>query len=226
MQRFFDILISGLLIAVLTPLLIPIIIFLKFSGEGEVFYLQERMGKGGNFFYLYKFATMLKNSPNMFTGTITVKDDPRILPAGRFLRNTKINELPQLLNIFMGHMSFIGPRPFTSETFGIYCSRTQNLIKQVRPGLSGIGSIIFRSEEEMLTNMTNPLSFYAECITPYKGLLEEWYVEHQSIGLYFYAIFVTAWVVVFPKSTIAWSIFSDLPKPPECLKGYLNHYKF
>ena len=107
MQRFFDIFFSGLALLVLSPLLIPIFIFLKLTGEGEVFYLQDRVGRDGNNFKLYKFATMLKNSPNMSTGTVTVKNDPRILPAGKFLRNTKINELPQLLNIFFGESILI-----------------------------------------------------------------------------------------------------------------------
>ena len=99
MQRLFDILLSGLALLVLSPLMVPIAIALRLTGEGEVLYFQDRVGKGGKIFKLYKFATMLKNSPTMGTGTVTVKNDPRILPMGRFLRKTKINELLQLLNI-------------------------------------------------------------------------------------------------------------------------------
>jgi lipopolysaccharide/colanic/teichoic acid biosynthesis glycosyltransferase len=97
MQRFFDVLFSGLALLVLSPLLIPIALVLRFSGEGEVFFMQARVGKDGTPFQLFKFATMLKNSPNLGTGTVTLKDDPRVLPVGKFLRKTKINELPQLL---------------------------------------------------------------------------------------------------------------------------------
>ena len=92
-------------------MLVPVAIVLRLTGEGEVFFLQERVGKDGKPFKLYKFATMLKNSPNMGTGTVTLKHDPRVLPVGRFLRKTKINELPQLLNILIGDMSVVGPRP-------------------------------------------------------------------------------------------------------------------
>jgi lipopolysaccharide/colanic/teichoic acid biosynthesis glycosyltransferase len=105
--------------------------------KGEVFFFQERIGKGGEKFKLIKFATMLKNSPNIGTGTVTMRGDSRVLPVGKILRKTKMNELPQLLNIFFGDMSVIGPRPLTTQTFGAYSEKTQGLITQVRPGLSG-----------------------------------------------------------------------------------------
>ena len=147
MIRFFDVLLSAIALFILLPLFLPITILLKSTGEGEVFFLQERIGKDGKKFMLFKFATMLKNSPNIGTATVTMKNDPRVLPVGRFLRKTKINELPQLLNIFFGDMSVIGPRPLTSEAFESYSDNTKYLIKKVRPGLSGIGSIVFRAEE-------------------------------------------------------------------------------
>ena len=90
---------------------------LRLTGEGQVFFLQHRVGKGGKTFKLHKFATMLKNSPNMATGTVTIKDDPRILPMGRILRTTKINEVPQLINVIKGEMSIVGPRPQTQRCF-------------------------------------------------------------------------------------------------------------
>ena len=102
MERFFDVLFSGFALLILSPLMIPIVIILRFSGEGEVFFLQDRIGKSHKVFKLFKFATMLKDSPNIGTGTITIKDDPRVLPFGKFLRKTKINELPQLINILFG----------------------------------------------------------------------------------------------------------------------------
>ena len=102
MQRFFDILFSSLAILVLSPLFIPVILILKFSGEGEVFYKQKRVGKSMKEFDLLKFATMLKDSENLGTRDITIANDPRILPFGKILRKTKINELPQLINILFG----------------------------------------------------------------------------------------------------------------------------
>ena len=189
MERFFDILFSGAALLTLSPILIPILIILKLTGEGEIFFLQERVGIRGRKFKLFKFATMLKNSPNIGTGTVTLKGDPRVLPVGRFLRKTKINELPQLLNIFLGDMSVIGPRPLTVETFEAYSNNTQNLIKQVRPGLSGIGSIIFRNEEEIMHGANASIDFYTNVIAPYKGELEEWFVSNKSLYIYFAANF-------------------------------------
>ena len=223
MERFFDILFSGLALLVLSALLVPIVIILKCSGEGEVFFLQERIGKDGKLFKLFKFATMLKDSPNLGTGTVTMRGDPRVLPVGKFLRKTKINELPQLLNIFFGDMSVIGPRPLTTQTFGSYSDSTQAVITQVRPGLSGVGSIIFRGEEDIMHGASASVDFYDNVIAPYKGALEEWFVSNKSLYIYFMAIFTTVWAVLFPKTKVAWTVFKGLPEPPEELKLALNY---
>jgi len=222
MDRFFDIVFSGIALLFLSPLLVPIVITLRFTGEGEVFFLQERIGKSGKKFKLFKFATMLKNSPNIGTGTVTMRGDPRVLPVGTFLRKTKINELPQLLNIFFGDMSVIGPRPLTMQTFGAYSESTQRLITQVRPGLSGVGSIIFRGEEEIMHGKKASIDFYANVIAPYKGALEEWFVSNKSLYIYFVAIIVTVYAVLIPNTKIAWRAFKDLPEPPTELKQALN----
>lgn len=220
--RFFDIFFSSLALLVLSPLLIPIVIILKFTGEGEIFYIQQRVGKDGKMFGLLKFATMLKDSPNMSMGTVTVKDDPRVLPFGKFLRKTKINELPQLINILKGDMSVIGPRPQTKRCFLAFPKDSQDSIIKVKPGLSGIGSIVFRDEESILDNPDiDRLKFYDDIIAPYKGELEQWYVKHQNLYTYFMLIFLTVWVVIFPKSKIYKKIFKDLPTPPDELKKWL-----
>ncbi|KRG58328.1 sugar transferase [Stenotrophomonas koreensis] len=213
MQRLLDIVFSGLALLVLSPLLVPIAIILRLTGEGEVFYVQQRIGRGGRMFGLYKFATMLKNSPSLGTGTVTVKNDPRVLPIGRFLRKTKINELPQLLNIFNGDMSIVGPRPQTKRCFDAFPASSQAAILTVRPGLSGIGSIVFRDEEELMHASAEPERFYDEVIMPYKGALEEWYVANQGLWTYLCCIFVTAWVVLVPGSTLFWRAFSGVPLP-------------
>ena len=149
MQRLLDIVFSASALLALSPLLVPAIVILRCTGEGEIFFCQNRVGRGGQMFGLFKFATMLKASPSIGTGTVTLKDDPRVLPFGQFLRKTKINELPQLLNILMGHMSIIGPRPQTQRCFDAFPKGSQNEIIKVRPGLSGIGSIVFRAEENI-----------------------------------------------------------------------------
>ena len=223
MDRFFDIFFSSLALFFLSPLLLPIILILKFSGEGEIFFLQDRVGKGGKVFKLYKFATMLKDSPFTGTGTITIKNDPRVLPFGKFLRKSKINELPQLLNILFGDMSIIGPRPLTKNNYDAYSNLSQRVISKVRPGLSGIGSIAFRGEEELMHEADTSENFYSEIIAPYKGSLEEWFVANKSLKIYFFSIFITAWVVIFPNSNILWKSFKSLPSPPAQLKNALNY---
>lgn len=219
MSRLFDLLLSAAALFVLSPLLLPVMIVLRLTGEGEVFFVQQRVGLNGRRFGLLKFATMLKNSPNMGTGTVTLKDDPRILPVGHFLRKTKINELPQLLNILAGDMSVIGPRPQAERCFSAFPPQVQEQIVKVRPGLSGIGSIVFRDEEQLLHGEQDQVAFYDQVIAPYKGELENWYIANQGIVVYFLLIFATVWVVLFPKSRIVWRMFRDLPGPPPELAG-------
>ena len=221
MQRSLDVVLALAALVVLAPLLVPVIVILRLTGEGEIFYVQQRVGLGGEFFGLLKFATMLKNSPNMGTGTVTVKNDPRILPVGRFLRGTKINELPQLLNVLLGHMSIVGPRPQTQRCFNGFPPKSQARIVQVRPGLSGVGSIIFRGEESMLEASRGAEGFYDDVIMPYKGLLEEWYVQNSGIATYLKCIVVTIWVVLLPHSQLPWRSFKGLPEPPNELRGFL-----
>jgi lipopolysaccharide/colanic/teichoic acid biosynthesis glycosyltransferase len=221
--RFFDILLSGIALVILSPLLIPIIFLLKFSGEGEIFFPQERVGKKREMFKLYKFATMLKDSPSTGTGTVTIKNDPRVLPVGVFLRKSKVNELPQLLNVFLGHMSLIGPRPQTPRCFDAFPIESQDIIVKIKPGLSGIGPIVFRGEEDILEGHSGTLDFYDNIIGPYKGNVEAWYVEKQNVIIYFSLIILTVWVVLLPNSGLIWRIFKDLPVPPSVLKKDLNY---
>lgn len=223
MQRLIDLALSALALALLLPLLLPIAIILRLTGEGEVFYFQERVGMSGRPIRLFKFATMLKNSPSLGSGTITIKNDPRILPVGRFLRKTKINELPQLLNVLFGDMSIIGPRPQTRRCFNAFPETSRRVIRQVRPGLSGVGSIIFRDEEELMHDRGDPGRYYDEVIAPYKGRLEEWYVERQGLGLYALLIGMTIWVVLVPGSRVAWKALKNLPEPPDDLRESLGY---
>lgn len=221
MQRFFDIFFSGIALVVFSPLFSILIVLLRFTGEREIFFLQERVGRDNRKIKLFKFVTMLKNSENIGTGTVTLHNDPRILPLGNFLRKTKINELPQLLNIFIGDMSLIGPRPQTQRCFDAFPAKSQLKIVTVRPGLSGIGSIIFRDEEELMDSHADADYFYDQIIMPYKGQLEEWYVENDSIFNYFKLIILTILTVLFPGSRLIWLMFKSLPRPPESLKVFL-----
>ena len=215
-KRVFDILSSSVALIILLPLLLPIIILLRLTSEGEVFYFQERIGMHNKPFKIFKFATMLKNSSKMKGGHITVKDDPRITFMGGFLRKSKINELPQLLNIFLGHISVVGPRPVMRVSFNSYPKEIQKVIYNVKPGLSGIGSIIFRDEESIITKVKNEggniWDFYKNKIYPHKGELEIWYQKNKSFTLDIKLIFITLWVIFFPNSSIYYKLFTDLPK--------------
>lgn len=203
----------------LLPVFIPIILILRFSGEGEVFFVQPRIGKAKKKFGLLKFATMLRDSPNLPGGDITAGNDPRVLPFGRFLRKTKINELPQLWNILKGDLSFVGPRPLTPGTFDYYSIDIQENLVSILPGLTGVGSIVFRDEEMMIKSSNkDPQLFYKQDIAPYKGRLEVWFSKNISIYLYFQLLILTIWVVIFPRSILIYSLFPQLPKKPSALK--------
>ncbi len=207
--------------------MIPIMIGLKLTGEGHIFYLQKRIGFKNKPFNIFKFATMLLDSPNMPGGIITLKKDPRITPMGGFLRKTKINELPQLFNILKGDMSFVGPRPVMQKSFEQYPPKVQSMIYNVTPGLTGIGSVIFRDEEELVTQIKksgrDPWKYYKNVIYPFKGEVEMWYQKHRSFKTDFFILFLTAWQIVFPKSELVFKIFKDLPKKSQKLElSYLE----
>jgi lipopolysaccharide/colanic/teichoic acid biosynthesis glycosyltransferase len=210
-----DIAISLLLLILLLPLFILIVISLRLTSEGQIFYFQKRIGQHQRYFKLWKFATMLKNSPNIGTGMITLRDDPRVTPLGKYLRKTKLNELPQIINVLLGDMSIIGPRPLVDATFATFPPNLKNRFYQMKPGITGIGSIIFRDEEKLISESSLPaLEYYRLHIAPYKGALELWYQEHASVSTDFLIIFLTTWQIFFPESRLVYKVFQDLPKAP------------
>jgi len=212
MQRVLDIVLSFCALLALSPLFVLVYCILKMTGEREAFFYQPRIGKDRKCFSIIKFATMLKDSPNTSTGTVTIKNDPRVLPVGKVLRKYKINELPQLINVINGTMSLIGPRPLTLQTFNYYPEETKPIICQVRPGLSGVGSIIFRDEESLMNNHIDAIKYYSETIAKEKAALEIWYVKNQSLSLYLKLIISTILVVVFPKSKWINHLIPNIPR--------------
>ena len=212
-KRIFDFTCSLVALIILSPFLIPVIILLRITGEGYIFYYRRRIGLHNKYFDIIKFATMLKNSPNMGTGSITLRNDPRVTPMGGFLRKTKLNELPQILNVLKGDMSIVGPRPLVDKTFNAYPEYIRKQVYNSKPGITGIGSIVFRDEEELISNATiPPHEFYEKVIAPYKGELELWYNKKKSFGVDFQIIFLTCWVILFPKSRLMYRVFKDLPE--------------
>ena len=212
LKRLLDILISGTALIILAPLFLPIMVLLRLTGEGEIFYLQERVGYLGKNFKLIKFATMLKRSPSIGTGTVTTKNDPRVLPAGRFLRKTKINELPQIFNVLLRDISIVGPRPLTTETFSFYSNDIQKFILRNRPGLTGIGSVVFRDEESELHGTASTHEYVRNVVAPYKGALEVWYDRRKSLWVDLRIIMLTAIAICWPGNTLHFAWFPDLPR--------------
>lgn len=218
MKRLFDFTASLVAVLLLSPILLPVALILKFTGEGEIFYRQVRVGRAGRKFGILKFATMLKDSPNMAGGDITTGNDPRVLPFGRFLRKSKINELPQLFNVLLGDMSIIGPRPLTPRVASMFSDEHWRTVGHLRPGLSGIGSIVFRDEERLFSVVDDHQRVYAEVIAPYKAALERWYARHQSFALDIKLILLTIMAVLQPDLDVS-RYLKDLPVPsPELVE--------
>lgn len=199
---------------IIFPLLLLVVIILKFTGEGQVFYLQQRIGYRNSKFFIWKFASMLKNSLNMGTGSITLKNDFRVTKFGKFLRKTKINELPQIYNIIKGDLTIVGPRPVLEEDWKLYPDSILERIYNIKPGLTGIGSIIFRDEESILSSVKDNdyRKFYKNIIAPYKGELEMWYQKNQSISVDLKLIFLTSIVIILPNNRLHEKFFKDLPE--------------
>lgn len=213
LKRLIDIILATLALVILSPVLIPCMIILLLTGEHKVFYFQKRIGYQNKPFYIWKFATMLKNSPNMGTGAFTLRNDPRVTRFGKFLRISKINELPQIINVLKGDMSIVGPRPLMDVSFNLYSEEVKSKIYKSKPGMTGIGSLIFRDEEKILSNASDPTYMYT-AIHPYKGALEIWYQQHASVYTDCMIIFLTAYCIVFPGNRLTEKIFSDLPAKP------------
>ena len=204
MQRLFDILFATAAVSLFSPLLICISALLCLTGERKVIYRQKRVGKDGQLFSLFKYVTMVTNSENIGAGSITLKNDFRVLPVGKFLRKSKLNELPQLINILAGDMSVIGPRPLHEKQFMFYTDYEKSIISSVRPGLSGVGSIYFRDEEEIIHGGKDRDvdEIYKLEVAPIKAKLEMWYVDNKSMWLYFKLILLTVVAVLLPSISL------------------------
>lgn len=219
-KRIIDILIAVSASLVFLPLFIPLAILLKLTGEGYVFYSQERIGYKNKRFRIWKFATMLKASPGLGTGSITLKNDWRVTPMGGWLRKTKINEVPQIINVLLGNMSIVGPRPQMESDFLKYPRDVQSKVYNVKPGVTSLAAVVFRDEEKYFSGQNiDPHKFYKLVISPYKGQLELWYQDHLSIKTDCLIIFLTIWVILVKNSQLQYKVFKDLPLLPEELRS-------
>lgn len=218
-KRVIDFILALIAMIILSPILIPIVIGLLLTGEHYVFYFQKRIGHKNKPFNIWKFATMLKASPSLGTGSITLKGDWRLTPLGKYLRGSKVNEIPQLANILKGDMSIVGPRPLMQVDFNKFSEAVQDVFYDCKPGLTGIASIIFRDEERLHSETTmDPHLFDEKYIAPYKGELEIWYQKNISFITDLKLLFCTIWVILSPESNLPYKIFKDLPAKPAILK--------
>ncbi len=221
MKRLFDLFVSGMVLLLLSPILLLVSVILKITGEREAFYLQERIGFQGKIFFITKFVTMVKNSASIGSGDITLRNDPRVLPIGRILRKTKLNEIPQFWDVFVGKLSLVGWRPLMKRGFDDYPASVQTKIVQVKPGLTGIGSLVFRDEEGVIAlaqkKGLDVRMCYRDDIMAYKGELECWYIDNFSLWTDFKIVLATAISVLVPnwKGYLGW--FPGLPQPTSAL---------
>jgi lipopolysaccharide/colanic/teichoic acid biosynthesis glycosyltransferase len=179
MKRIFDFTLALIGLIIISPAFLVISIVNKISAK-EVFFIQDRVGAGFKPFRMYKFATMVKNA-HIVGGTVTYNGDPRVTRLGAVLRNTKLNELPQLINVLKGDMSFVGPRPLPLKEIAIYDDSIAKRIYSIRPGITGLGSLFFFNEESLLSNdKYTAESFFKNIIVPQKVDLELWYIDNRT----------------------------------------------
>jgi len=178
MKRTFDFLISLIGLIAVSPILLLVALLVKTTSRGPVFYKQERVGLNARIFKLLKFRTMVINADKLGS-SVTVKHDPRITRVGRFLRKFKLDELPQLINVLKGDMSFVGPRPDVPG-FADKLEGEGRIILSVRPGITGPATLKYRNEEDILAKQTYPDKYNAEVIYPDKVRLNRQYVENAS----------------------------------------------
>jgi len=187
--RFFDIIFSALGLVVLAPVFAVISLKIRLGSKGGSFYIQERIGKDGKAFGLYKFRTMRIGADN--EGLLTVGEhDQRITRIGHFLRKTKMDELPQLLNVLKGEMSLVGPRPEVRKYVELY-TEAQRKVLSVRPGITDYASIEYVNENELMSQADDPERTYIEKVMPDKIKLNMRYLEHYTVSEYFKIIFLT-----------------------------------
>lgn len=195
--RFFDLLFATIALVCLSPVFIIIALFILFESKGGSLYKQLRVGKNNKDFYLLKFRTMRVGADKK--GLLTVGDrDPRVTRSGFFLRKYKLDELPQLVNVFLGQMSIVGPRPEVRRYVDLY-SDHQKRILQVKPGITDYASFNYIDENEILAQSSDPEYTYIHEIMPAKIELNFKYIDNQSIKEYFKIIFLTAKSILFNR---------------------------
>jgi len=177
-KRFFDLFLSALLIIVFSPVILFAWIIASIETKSNGFYFQERVGKNGNLFFVFKIKTMFDSKTD--NNNVTTSDNPRITFLGKYFRRFKVDELPQLFNVLIGHMSFVGPRPDV-KGFADKLTGEDALILKLRPGITGLSSLKYKNEEYILSNVNNPIEYNRKVIYPEKIKLELQYIKNWSL---------------------------------------------
>ncbi len=194
MKRIFDVIASGLGLVVLSPLFLILAVWIKLDSKGPVFYRQVRVGKNNKDFQIFKFRSMRLGSDKGSLVTIGGRD-PRVTRSGYWIRKFKLDELPQLINVFIGDMSLVGPRPEVRH-YVDYWTPEQMHVLDVRPGITDPASIKFRNENELMEKAEDPEKYYIEVIMQQKIKLYLEYVEKNSFFYDISLIFKTFWVII------------------------------
>ncbi len=189
LMRFFDVVISIFVLVVLLPFFIVVALLIKLTSKGSAIFIQQRVGKNGRDFDLYKFRTMCENAELESSLTVGEKD-LRITGIGFFLRKYKLDELPQLVNVLKNDMSLVGPRPELRKFVDMY-SEEQKIVLSVKPGITDYASVKYRNENMLLALQKNPEEYYIKEIMPVKIQLNKWYIHNKRIKNYFYIILST-----------------------------------
>jgi len=193
-KRIFDIVSSSVVLVVLSPVFAAIAVWIKLDSPGPVFYRQVRVGRGNRDFYLYKFRSMRVGADRQ--GVITVGgNDPRVTRSGHFIRKYKLDEFPQLINVFKGDMSLVGPRPEVRKYVDMYTEEQMHVL-DVRPGITDLASIRYRNENELLERVNDPDKYYVEVIMPDKLRINLEYVARHSFTFDIRLIFQTFRAIV------------------------------
>lgn len=197
-KRLFDITCSCLGLILLSPVFIVIAVWIKSTSKGSVFFRQIRVGLHGTEFLIHKFRTMVSNAEDIGP-KITIGDDPRVTTVGKFLRRTKLDELPQLIDVFMGKMSMVGPRPEVPEYVEVYPLEIRDIILSVRPGITDWASIKLIDENKILAKSINPKQAYIDEILPKKLSYAVKYVKTRTLVQDIIIILATVNKIFFRK---------------------------
>lgn len=197
LKRSFDFFTSLLGLILLSPLLLCIAIWIKLDSKGPVFFRQVRVGLEGEHFKIHKFRTMAVNTES--NGKLTIGSDSRITRSGRFLRKSKIDELPQLIDVLLGKMSLVGPRPEVPDFMNLYPENERRIILSVRPGITDRASIEMVDENEILAKYEDAHQAYIDVIMPIKSKFYCQYAENQSFFEDLRVIVLTFWAIVFNR---------------------------